>query len=215
MLKHIFLTSLFLFSSLNASAAFIYANDFTVGQNVSQLTSNATLSWLSGTGNSSQSYIASPGSFYNQHFGGLTSATTANTFPGLYQEGLGSPLPQIYTALEISFTSAVRSFGFKAENLTSSPFGVFLYDTSGNFLKMLSANVIASGKSSPQSEYAKIFDASYIYNFDVDIGKIRIGGASDGGYIYALDVDVPEPSSLALLFAGLLSITLLRRTKPN
>jgi hypothetical protein len=212
MFKYFAVTALFLLTSTKVLAAFIYADDFAVGEDVSQLTSNATLSWLEGTGNSSPSLIFSPVGFYHQHFGGTNSATTYDTFPGLWEEAHGSPNPHVYAALEINFDSAIRSFGFKAENHTSSPFGVYLYDTDGNFLELLTAYVVNTGIPNPDS-YGSIFDATYHWSFDFDVGKIRIGGASDAGYIYALDVSqVPEPTTIALLFMGLLVLTIVRRS---
>jgi len=212
MLKHIAIITLFLLTGSKAFASFIYADDFAVGEDVSHLTGNATLSWLAGTGNSSPSSVFGPDSFYHQHFGGKDSAVTGDLVPGLLQEAMGSPYSHNYAALEISFDSAIRSFGFKAENRTSSPFGVFLYDTAGNFIELLTANVVNTHVSVP-GYYGSIFDATYNWNFDFDVGKIRIGGTSDAGYIYALDVaQVPEPSSLVLFLIGLACVVKVRRS---
>jgi len=215
MFKYFVIAAFFLLTSAKALAAFIYADDFAVGENASQLTDNATLRWLDGTNQSSPSFIFSPTGFYHQHFGGTDNATTYDTYPALWLEAHGSPVSHEYAALEINFDNAIRSFGFKAENHTSSPFGVYLYDTAGNFLQLLTAGVVNTGIPTPGSQ-GSIFDASYNWNFDFDVGKIRIGGASDAGYIYALDVSqVPEPTSIALLFMGLLVLTIVRRSGDN
>lgn len=212
MFKYIAVTALFLLTSTNALAAFIFADDFAVGEDASHLTSNATLRWISGTGNFSSSSIFSPVGFYHQHFGGTVNATTYDTFPSLMEEALGSPVLHDYAALEIDFGSAIRSFGFKAENRTSSPFGVFLYNNEGDLLQYITANVVNTGIPAP-GHYGSIFDASYHWNFDFDVSRIRIGGASDAGYIYALDVSqVPEPGSIALLVMGLLGLITARRS---
>lgn len=212
MIKYIAATALLLLASVNTLAAFIYADDFTVGEDVSHLTDNATLSWISGTGNFSSSSVFSPVGFFHQHFGGTENATTYDTIPGLLEEALGSPAQYDYAALEINFISAIRSFGFKAENRTSSPFGVFLYDSEGSLIQYMIASVVNTGVPSP-GHYGSIFDATYHWNFDFDVSKIRIGGASDGGYIYALDVSqVAEPSSVALLIIGLLGLIIARRS---
>lgn len=212
MFKYIAMTALFLLTSPYALAAFIYADDFAVGEDVSHLTDNITLRWIAGTGNYSSSLIFSPVGFYHQHFGGTENATTYDTFPSLLEEALGSPAAYDYAALEINFGSAIRSFGFKAENRTSSPFGVYLYDTEGNLLQYLTAGVVNTGITAP-GHSGSIFDAAHHWNFDFDVSRIRIGGASDAGYIYALDVSqVPEPSSIVLLLMGLLGLKIARRT---
>ncbi len=213
MLKLIAVIALFLLTSSKLYAALIYADDYSVGEDATHLTDKATLSWLSGTGNSSSSSVFGPVGFYHQHFGGTTSAATYDTFPGLWNEAHGSPNFQQYQALEINFSRPVQSFGFRAENHTSSPFGVYLYDVEGNFLQLINAYVMNTGIKAPGPvDTGWIWDATYNWNFNFDVGKIRIGGASDAGYIYALDItQVPEPSPLFLLLIGLACVFKVRR----
>lgn len=214
MIKYIAVIALFLFNSSNVFAAFIYADDFAVGEDSTYLTDNATLSWLAGTGVTTSSSVFGPAGFYHQHFGGTTSATTYDTFPGIWNEAHGSPNPQNYAALEVSFDTPVHSFGLKAENRTSSPFLVYLFDADGGFLDVITAGVINTGVRPVGSpDMGWIFDATYNWTFDVAVSQIKIGGASDGGYIYALDVtQVPEPSSLLLLFIGLACVVKMRHS---
>lgn len=212
MIKRFVIFAAFLLTSSNALAAFIYADDFSVGDEVTYLTPNATLSWLSGTGNKSSSFIFGSSRFYHQHFGGTTNATTFDTFPGIWSEINGSPVPQVYAALEIDFATPVRSLGLKAENQTSSPFLVYLFGANGDFLELLTAGVTNTGLTPPDNSFGRIFDATYYWNFSADVGRVIIGGASDAGYIYALDVtQVPEPSSALLFLIGLGCIIKLRR----
>ncbi|MES2824068.1 MAG: PEP-CTERM sorting domain-containing protein [Pseudomonadota bacterium] len=213
MFKSILFTSLLLFVSSKTFAAFIYADDFAVGQNVSHLTSNATLSWLEGTGKRSESTIFAPGTFYHKHFGGLTTAATATTFPGLHSELMGSPNPQQYTALEIDFGAAVRSFGFKVENHSGDIFSVYTFDTQGNFVEMISTYLARTEIVFPDGAvgYWPIWDGSTMLNFDYDVGMIKMGSTDSAAYIYALDVEVPEPSPILLLAAGLLFIFAARK----
>ncbi|MES2672777.1 MAG: PEP-CTERM sorting domain-containing protein [Pseudomonadota bacterium] len=217
MLKSILFTSLLLFTSSKTFAAFINADDFAVGQAVSNLTSNVTLNWLEGTGKKTSTTIFAPDYFYHQHFGGLTSAYTATTFPGLYNELLGSPNPQRYRALEVDFVTPVRSFGFKAEGHFPDYFNIFTFDPQGNFVEVIATAPVRTGIRFPEPccSGSPIFDISTYLNFDYDVGMIKMGSSDSAAYIYALDVDVPEPSSILLLFAGLFFVFAARRSKSS
>lgn len=205
MLKYIAVIALFLLTGSKAFAAFIYADDFAVGESSSQLTDNVTLSWLNGTGNVSSSSVHSSDMFYHQHFGGLTSAATYGTSHGLRNEVYGSPNLQQYAALQIDFDAPVRSFGLKAESSSGDPFTIYVFGTDGNIVEMLYGRPNRTQQRTLNDW--PLFDGEFQWNFGYDVGLIKVGSSDSGGYIYALDVAyVPEPSTLILLGIGLLGV---------
>ncbi|RYY74983.1 MAG: PEP-CTERM sorting domain-containing protein [Gammaproteobacteria bacterium] len=209
MIRYIALLALLCLPSSNSFASFIYADDFDVGADRTHLTDNATLSWLSGTNNVSTSKVHTSGALYHQHFGGLVDAATYQTTPGLLHEALGSPNSYSYGALQIDFDAPARSFGMKVENLHGDGFGVYVFGTDGSFMERLDAYV----EQKQTSSGGPYFDGSFHWDFNYDVGQIKLGSNASSGYVYALDVtQVPEPSSLILLAIGVLCVFKVRRS---
>jgi len=214
MIKHIALTALLFLSSSNTFASFIYADDFIVGSDTTQLADNVTLSWLNGENGLSGSSVNSNAILPHQHFGGSSGAATWELRSGLWPEILGSSQPHSYQALQIDFDAPVRSFGMKIESLNGDGFGVYVFDTFGNFVEELGA-YLSTTYMQPATNEGIYFDGSFNWDFDYDVGQIKLGSNSAAGYVYALDVtqvQVPEPSPIILLAIGLLCILKFRRS---
>jgi len=207
MIKHIALIALFCLSSNSTFATYIYANDFSAGSDTTHLTDNATLSWLSSEDGLSGSSVS--GSWLgNKHFGGASSAATWDSGMSQYVELMyGSTSNSTsYRALQLDFIAPVRTFGMKVESDSGDSFGVYVFDAFGNFVEAMRVYQSAAFKY-PDTQEGRYHNGSYHWDFDYDVGQIRVGSTMAAGYVYALDIaDVPEPSSIILLGLGLLCI---------
>ncbi len=211
MIKYIAVIALLCLSSSNGFASFIYADDFALGSDTTHLTDTVTLSWLNGTNDVSLSKVHDSGTFYHQHFGGVATAETHDTFPGISNEVLGSPNSYSYGALQIDFDAPTRSFGMKAETANGDGFEVYLFGTDGNFVEKLYAFAQHTDQRTKNND--PLFDGDFHWDFAYDVGQIKIGSSASAGYVYALDVtQVPEPSSLILLGIGLFCVVKVRRS---
>ena len=212
MIKHFALIAALCLSSVNTFASYIYANDFSVGADTTQLTDNATLRWLSSEDGLSGSSV-SDSWLPNKHFGGSSSAATNDSGMSQYVQLMyGSNNPSTYyQALQLDFIAPVRSFGMKVESDSGDSFGVYVFDSLGNFVEALRANQSAAFLN-PATQEGRYHNGSYHWDFDYDVGQIRFGSTSAAGYVYALEVaQLPEPSSIILLGLGLLCILKSRR----
>ena len=207
MIKHIALIALLCLSSNSTFASYIYANDFNVGSDTTQLTDNATLQWLSSEGGLSGSSVSDHGWMPNKHFGGVSSAATWDSGMSQYVNLLyGSTSHASYQSLQLDFFAPVRSFGMKVESDSGDSFGVYVFDVLGNFVEALRVSQ-STAFMYPDTQEGRYHNGSYHWDFDYDVGQIRVGSTMAAGYVYALDIaDVPEPSSIILLGLGLLCI---------
>jgi|GEM_PF-2174198 len=213
MIKHIAVIALLCLSSSNTFASYIYANDFSVGSDTTQLTDNVTLQWLSSEDGLSGSSV-SDSWLPNKHFGGASSAATWDSGMSQYVNLMyGSTNPYAsYRALQLDFIAPVRSFGMKVESDSGDSFGVYVFDTNGNFVEALRAYQ-STAFLQPDTQEGRYHNGSFHWDFDYDVGQIKVGSTSAAGYVYALDVtQVPEPSSIILLGLGLLGILKSRRS---
>ncbi|RYY74982.1 MAG: PEP-CTERM sorting domain-containing protein [Gammaproteobacteria bacterium] len=206
MIKHIALIALLCLSSSSTFASYIYANDFSVGSDTTHLTDNATLSWLSSEDGLSGSSVSDHSWMPNQHFGGASSAATWDSGMSQYVNLMyGSNQPS-YQALQLDFLAPVRSFGMKVESDSGDGFGVYVFDPLGNFVEAMRVYQSTTFLY-PDTREGTYHNGSYHWDFDYDVGQIRVGSTMAAGYVYALDIaEVPEPSSLILLGLGLLCI---------
>ena len=200
--------------SSSALAAFINAADFSPGQNVSHLTDNVELRWLTGTGNAAESVMVysagtniygADANVLHPHFGGVTGDYTWEENPmGIFSELMGSTEPHKYSALEVSFLQPVRSFGYRAQPM-SDVFAIYLFDAAGTYREKLEEAPLAIGRG----DSGFLYDITRSYTFDFDVGRILLASEQSAAYVYA--IEVPEPLPVVLLGLGLLAVLSGRR----
>lgn len=215
-------TLIFLLSIIfaaNAFGGFINANDLKTGENITNsFGSSAILHWVSKEQN--KQAIMSPlivnqanteflGN-YSQYFGSVNGKSDTYGLGNL-QDTLNDPAnyPEenaIYSAIAITFTQPVLSFGFEAENFNGDEQFAFLFTPQGSLIRR--ETIIPLGITgdfgAPISGYKHTFDLT-----SQNVGSIILGSWSSATYYYKLSIDtkLPEPSSILMLVLGL---TLLR-----
>ncbi len=208
----------------NAFGGFINANDLTTGENITNsFGSSAILHWVSKEQNKqanisplivNQANTEFSGN-YSQYFGAANGKSGTYGLGNL-QNALNEPAnyPEensIYSAIAITFTQPVSSFGFEAENFNSDEQFAFLFTPQGNLIRR--ETIIPVGITGdfgvPIWGYKHTFDLT-----NQNIGSIILGSWSSATYYYKLSIDttLPEPSSILMLVLGL-SLLVIKQIK--
>ncbi len=208
----------------NAFGGFINANDLTTGENITNsFGSSAILHWVSKEQNKqanisplivNQANTEFSGN-YSQYFGS-DNGQSGTYGLGNLQDTLNEPAnyPEensIYSAIAITFTQPVSSFGFEAENFNSDEQFAFLFTPQGNLIRR--ETIIPVGITGdfgvPIWGYKHTFDLT-----NQNIGSIILGSWSSATYYYKLSIDktLPEPSSILMLVLGL-SLLVIKQIK--
>lgn len=103
-------------------------------------------------------------------------------------------------ALRADFNTSIYEIDVSAVNNSSDPLTLFVYDTQGNLI----GNPFYRATSVSQGEpFTSTFNDTF--SSSVAIGSVLIGGISAQTFVTKV-VGVPEPSTLAVLAAGLLCV---------
>lgn len=208
----------------NAFGGIINANDLATGEDITHsFGGSAILHWVSKEQNKqvytsplivNQANTEFSGN-YSQYFGsgnGQSGTYGLGNLQDTLKEPANHPEENaIYSAIAITFTQPVSSFGFEAENFNSDEQFAFLFTPQGNLIRR--ETIIPLGITGdfgvPVWGYKHTFNLS-----NQNIGSIILGSWSSATYYYKLSIDttLSEPSSILMLVLGL-SLLVIKQVK--
>lgn len=203
-----------------ATAAWIYANDYTVGTDVSNPRPGVQLTWIrheSGApvltespvviGYSNRCRGFKPGDCNDVGFGGPDGSPDAGLANGDYAAFLetGSPtLDQIgeFTQVSVSLDNPAKTIGVSAFSTSSDLLLVFLFDSAGVFREIWGLNWeqpddFGPCQNDPDFYACWTFSGKFTPGFSV--GSFAIGATDSPSIVDGVFYDVPAPGTVPLV----------------